>query len=94
MPAWAYGPLAVHISWEADAWCVTHVASGYTVCRLPHYDGAHEIAAGMAGFNWSIPDPNHPPGPLRVEVTMYLRDAWKKYPELTAAAIDLEPAKL
>lgn len=94
--AWCYGPLAVHISWEGDGWCVTHITSGLRVCAVGpfEYDAAHEIAAVLAEFDWTLGDANRIPGPLRVAVTEYLREARKKYPELESTAIDLEPARL
>jgi len=92
LPADCYGPLAIHPSWECDGWAVSHADSGYLVCKVPEYDVAVELAQGMAGFDWRIPEPaRFVPGPLKVEVTTYLRQMKKKYVEITSTAFDLAP---
>lgn len=94
LPAECYGPLAIHLTWECDGWAITHAESGYQVCSVAEYDAAVEIATHMANFDWRIPEPNRSiPGPLRVEVTSYLREAKKKWPTLQSAAFELKPIR-
>lgn len=94
LPGECYGPLAVHLSWDCEGWTITHVESGYAACHVPDYDVAVELAEGMAGFDWTIPNPTHIPAGLRSDVTTYLRQMKKKHVEITSTAFNLEATAL
>ena len=85
IPADCFGLLAVHISWSTDAFAVTHIPTGCTVCTLEDYDAAVEIAQHMAAWDWDFEDRLRVPAPLRVDVTMYLREMRRKHPDLTTS---------